>query len=74
MGAVHLLPGTTFSDVKQKGCYPSEARAILTISELERRLALQIAGVLSTLAALLSRHNASRCMARSHEPAGFARS
>src|SRR5258708_21324559 len=45
MGAVHLLPGTTFSDVKQKGCYPSEARAILTISELERWLALQIAGV-----------------------------
>jgi len=45
MGAVHLLPGTTFSDVKQKGCYPSEARAILTMSELERWLALQIAGV-----------------------------
>jgi putative transposase len=45
MGAVHLMPGTTFSDVKQKVCYPSEARAILTISELERWLALQIAGV-----------------------------
>jgi putative transposase len=45
MGAVHLLPGTTFSDVNQKGCYPSEARAILTLSELERWLALQIAGV-----------------------------
>jgi hypothetical protein len=25
MGAVHLLPEATFSDVKQKGCYPSEA-------------------------------------------------
>lgn len=45
MGAVHLLPGTTFSDVKQKGAYQSEAHAILTISELERWLALQIAGV-----------------------------
>jgi putative transposase len=45
MGAVHLLPGTTFSDVKQKGSYPSEARAVLTLSELERWLALQIAGV-----------------------------
>jgi hypothetical protein len=45
-GTVHLLPGTTFSDVKQKGCYyPSEARAILTLSELERWLALQIAGI-----------------------------
>ena len=45
MGAVHLLPGTTFSDVKQKGSYPSQTRALLTISELERWLALQIAGV-----------------------------
>jgi putative transposase len=45
MGAVHLLPGTTFSDVKQKGGYPSEARAVLTLAELERWLALQIAGV-----------------------------
>lgn len=45
MGAVHLLPGTTFSDVKQKGSYDSEARAVLTMPELERWLALQIAGV-----------------------------
>lgn len=45
MGAVHLLPGTTFSNVSAKGCYPSEARALLTLAELERWLALQIAGV-----------------------------
>lgn len=45
MGAVHLLPGTTFSDVKQKGAYDSEANAVLTLPELERWLALQIAGV-----------------------------
>ena len=45
MGAVHLLPGTTFSDVKQKGSYDAEARALLTLSELERWLSLQIAGV-----------------------------
>ncbi len=45
MGAVHLLPGTTFSNVRQKASYPSEARALLTVSELERWLALQIAGV-----------------------------
>jgi hypothetical protein len=42
MGAVHLLPGTTFSDVKRKGSYPSEARAVLTLSELERWLALPV--------------------------------
>jgi putative transposase len=45
MGAVHLLPGTTFSSVSQKGSYASEERASLTLAELERWLALQIAGV-----------------------------
>jgi putative transposase len=45
MGAVHLLPGTTFSNVGEKGSYDSEARATLTLPELERWLALQIAGV-----------------------------
>lgn len=45
MGAVHLLPGTTFSSVSEKGSYASEARASLTLTELERWLALQIAGV-----------------------------
>ncbi len=45
MGAVHLLPGTTFSNVAEKGSYASEARATLTLPELERWLALQIAGV-----------------------------
>lgn len=45
MGAVHLLPGTTFSNVAEKGSYASEQRASLTMPELERWLALQIAGV-----------------------------
>jgi putative transposase len=45
MGAVHLLPGTTFSNVAEKGSYPSEEKAALTLLELERWLALQIAGV-----------------------------
>jgi putative transposase len=54
MGAVHLLPGTTFSNVVEKGSYASEARATLTLPEFERWLALQIAGVyhLSTHSAL----------------------
>lgn len=45
MGAVHLLPGTTFSDAKEKGAYRSEKGAVLTLNELERWLALQILGV-----------------------------
>ena len=42
MGAVHLLPGTTFSDVDERGDYDAEARAAMTLDELERWLALEI--------------------------------
>jgi putative transposase len=45
MGAVHLLPGTTQSNPQEKGSYDSERRAALTLPELERWLALEIAGV-----------------------------
>jgi hypothetical protein len=45
MGAVHLLLGTTFANVTKKGGYRSEKAAALTLPELERWLALQIAGV-----------------------------
>jgi putative transposase len=45
MGEVHLLPGTTFSNPREKDSYDSEGCAILTLPELERWLALQIAGV-----------------------------
>jgi putative transposase len=38
MGAVHLLPGTTFSNVRQKGECKSETAASLTLAELERWL------------------------------------
>ena len=45
MGAVHLLPGTTFASVTKKGSYRSEKTASLTLLELERWLALEIVGV-----------------------------
>lgn len=44
MGAIHLLPGTTFSNVKARGSYPSEKRAALSFHDLERWLAEEIAG------------------------------
>ena len=44
MGAVHLLRGTTFSSVKARGDYPAEARAIMTLRELEHWLALEVLG------------------------------
>lgn len=34
MRLIHGLPGTTFSNVQQRGDYPSEARATMTLSEL----------------------------------------
>lgn len=43
MGAVHLLPGTTFSNVREKGSYDAVAEAAMTTTELERWLALEIA-------------------------------
>jgi putative transposase len=44
MGAVHLLPGTPFSNVKLRGDYDAEGRAIFTLRELEAWLAIEIAG------------------------------
>lgn len=44
MGAVHLLPGTTFSNMKVRGDYDAEGRAIFSLRELEAWLAVQIAG------------------------------
>ena len=45
MGKVHLLPGTTFSDVRTKGDLDPQKTAAMTIDELERWLAHAIAGV-----------------------------
>jgi putative transposase len=44
MHCIHLIPGTTFSNVADKGDYDSEARAVMSLGELERWLALQILG------------------------------
>jgi hypothetical protein len=41
---MHLLPGTTFSSTKERGEYDSEAKAIMTLGELEVWFALQITG------------------------------
>jgi putative transposase len=43
MQMVHELPGTTFSDPRQRGGYASEKLAVLTVAELERWLALAVA-------------------------------
>jgi putative transposase len=44
MTRMHALPGTTGSNVAARGDYPSEARAILTLREFERILALEVLG------------------------------
>lgn len=43
MKMVHELPGTTFSNITERGEYNSEKRAALTLSELEKWFALAIA-------------------------------
>lgn len=42
MKLVHLLPGTTFSNTRQRGDYPSEARATMTMDELNRWMVQKI--------------------------------
>lgn len=44
MGAVHMLPGTTFSTIAERGDYNPERHATMTLDELERWLALEIVG------------------------------
>lgn len=43
MQMIHELPGTTFSNPAQRGSYDSDATAALTLSELQRWLALAVA-------------------------------
>ena len=44
MGAVHLLPGTTFGGPEERAGYDSAREAKLTLRELERFIAWEIAG------------------------------
>jgi putative transposase len=44
MKRVHALPGSTSSNVQARGAYPSERKAVLTLSEFERILALEVLG------------------------------
>jgi len=43
MGLVHDVPGTTFSNVGQRGSYDSDKAACLTLEEVERWLAIAVA-------------------------------
>lgn len=45
MGKVHLLPGTTFSDVRAKGDFNPDKNAAMTLDEVERWLGHAICGV-----------------------------
>ena len=44
MRLVHELPGTTYSNPAQRGDYDADARACLTLGELQRWLAVAVAG------------------------------
>lgn len=45
MGKVHLLPGTTFSNSRERGNYDSERHAIMTMKELSAWIGNEIVGV-----------------------------
>lgn len=42
---IHTLPGTTFSDIKARGEYKSEKKAVLTLTEFEEWLTIYIVDV-----------------------------
>lgn len=42
---IHALPGTTFENIKYRSNYDSEAKAIMTLSELEEWLHVQVVDV-----------------------------
>jgi putative transposase len=42
IGEVHLLPGTTFSNIRAKGDYDAEGQSCMTLKEFERWFTLQI--------------------------------
>lgn len=44
MGAVHLLPGSHFSNIFERGDLDAETEAVMTLRELETWLALEITG------------------------------
>lgn len=44
MGSLHLLPGTTFSNIDERGDYDPKRHAALTLRELERYITLDIVG------------------------------
>jgi putative transposase len=44
MGTVHLLPGSHFSNIFERGDLDAEAEAVMTLDELETWLALEITG------------------------------
>ena len=44
MRMIHELPGTTFSNIKDRGSYAAEAKAALTLQELEKWITLAICG------------------------------
>ena len=44
MGAVHLIPGSHFSNVRERGDLDPEREAVMTLGELETYFALEIVG------------------------------
>lgn len=42
LGHIHICPGTTFSSREERGSYPSEELAAMTLSEFERWYAIQV--------------------------------
>ncbi|WP_225991278.1 Mu transposase C-terminal domain-containing protein [Actinomadura montaniterrae] len=60
MEMVHELPGTTFSNPAERGDYDSQARAVLTVAELNKWLALAVASYHGQVHGTLKQNPAGR--------------
>jgi len=44
-GLIHQLPGTTFSNIKERGDYPSEQKAVFTLAQTTQAIAMWIVDI-----------------------------
>lgn len=44
-GLIHQLPGTTFSNIKERGDYPSEKKAVFTLAQATQAIAMWIVDI-----------------------------
>lgn len=72
LGAIHLIPGTTFSNTLKRAEYDSAAHAIMTMDELDRYIALEIIRYNNRIHSTTGRAPAAHWLDQSNPPLNVA--